>query len=211
MASTRLPGKPLVHIGGVPLIVRCWLGCHNAELAKVYVAAADKAIVEAIKEVGGRAVQVQEGPTGTDQVARLVEKVDPHGKYRFVINVQGDMPFVPKGHIQAVADRLRDRCEMVSAYVNTGFVDAHVVDGVSRQFSRISMASHVGIYGYQRQALNRFLAAPQGQCERDDRLEQWRLIELREGYYFEMVEVPFAPLEVNTPQDVEALNAVLRQ
>lgn len=214
MASTRLPGKPLINIGGIPLIVRCWQCCHNAELAKVYVAAADKAIVDAIKEVGGRAIQVQEGPTGTDQVARLVEQVDPRGKYRYVINVQGDMPFVPASHIKAVAGKLYQRCELVSAYSNFGLVDAHVSvsdGGISRKFTRECMPSHIGIYGFERQALNRFLAAPRGPCEITENLEQWRLLELGEGFFFEMVEVPFAPLEVNTPQDVEALNAILRQ
>lgn len=53
MASTRLPGKPLAAIAGIPMIVRVWRQAMKAQVGPVLVAAAEPEIADAIKAAGG--------------------------------------------------------------------------------------------------------------------------------------------------------------
>ena len=74
MASTRLPGKPLADIAGVPMIVRVWRQAVAANIGPVVVAAGDKEIAQAIEQAGGRAVLTPPDlPSGSDRVWAALE------------------------------------------------------------------------------------------------------------------------------------------
>src|SRR5579862_3875276 len=95
MAATRLPGKPLADIGGVPMIVRVLRQAQAAGVGPVAVAAGDLAILEAVTAAGGRAVMTDPDlPSGSDRIVAALAELGPQGRYDAVINLQGDIPFI---------------------------------------------------------------------------------------------------------------------
>jgi CMP-2-keto-3-deoxyoctulosonic acid synthetase len=96
MAATRLPGKPLADVGGLSMIVRVMRQAQAADIGPVVVAAGDREIVDAIQRAGGRAVLTDPNlPSGSDRIQAALAILDPTGSHDAVINLQGDMPFVP--------------------------------------------------------------------------------------------------------------------
>ena len=105
MASTRLPGKPLADIAGVPMIVRVWRQAVAAEIGPVVVAAAEREIADAIEAAGGRAVlTAPDLPSGSDRIFAALKTVDPAGRHDVVVNLQGDLPALDPAYIESVVD-----------------------------------------------------------------------------------------------------------
>jgi len=103
MASTRLPGKPLADIAGIPMIVRVWRQAVAAEIGPVVVAAAEREIAAAIESAGGRAVLTPpELPSGSDRIFAALELVDRAGVHDVVVNLQGDLPDLDPAYIKKV-------------------------------------------------------------------------------------------------------------
>src|SRR3546814_260434 len=109
LAATRLPGKPLAEIAGVPMIVQVWRRAREAGLGPVIVAAGDREIVEAVTVAGGTAVLTDpDHPSGSDRIFEAVERIDPGGRYDVVVNVQGDLPTIDPAVIRAALAPLED-------------------------------------------------------------------------------------------------------
>src|ERR1043165_8851785 len=93
LAASRLPGKPLADIGGLPMIVRVWGQAVRAAIGPVVVAAGEQAIAEAIERAGGKAVVTDPDlPSGSDRIHAAVNAIDPERRFDAVINLQGDLP-----------------------------------------------------------------------------------------------------------------------
>src|ERR1041384_2226096 len=108
MASTRLPGKPLADIGGVPMIVRVWARAVAAGLGPVVVAAGEAEIVKCVEKAGGRAVLTDpELPSGSDRIWAALTAADPQGAHDVVVNLQGDLPALDPEQLKTVASCLR--------------------------------------------------------------------------------------------------------
>ena len=222
MASSRLPGKPLADIGGVPLVGHVWARASLAALGDVIVAAGDGEIADAVRAMGGQAVLTDPGlASGTDRVRAAARMVDPDGA-RSVINLQGDMPDVSPDILRAVAGALdTPGAEIVTAVVRRDGalgpdrVKAVVAeDGRALYFTRAEAPwgegprfQHVGIYGFTRAALDRFCDLPPSPLERRERLEQLRALEA--GMRISCVEVDSLPLSVDTPEDLERAREAL--
>jgi len=225
MAATRLPGKPLADIGGRPMIVRAWERACASGLP-VAVAAGDAEIVSAIQAVGGRAVLTDPDlPSGSDRIRAAVEAIDPEGRHDAIINLQGDMPFADPGLALACAAVLEDRpdCDIatlvaiesepadrtspdvVKAVLALG---AGETQGRALYFTRSTLYGdgpvwrHIGLYGYRREALMRFCAAPPSPLERREKLEQLRALEMGLSIWAAVIDK--APLSVDNPADLEA-------
>lgn len=228
MAATRLPGKPLADIGGVPMIVRVLRQAEAAGVGPVAVAAGDAEIVEAVRAAGGRAVLTDPAlPSGSDRILAALAALDPDGAHDAVINLQGDMPFVGPEAVEACARVLAEGGCDVSTVVapeasradraNPDVVKAVLAmdpdgrAGRALYFTRSVLYGdapvwrHVGVYGYRRDALARFNAAPPSPLERREKLEQLRALEL--GMTLRAGVVDQAPLSVDTPADLEAARA----
>jgi len=225
MAATRLPNKPLADIGGKPMIVRAYEGALESGLP-VAVAAGDQEIVDAIEAIGGRAVQTDPGlPSGSDRIRAAVEAIDPEGQYDAIINLQGDMPFADPGLATACAALLHGEpsCDIatlvateadVSDRANPDVVKAVLAikegerHGRALYFTRSTLYGdapvwrHIGIYGYRREALMRFCAAPPSPLEKREKLEQLRALEMGLSIWAAVIDE--APLSVDNPQDLEA-------
>jgi 3-deoxy-manno-octulosonate cytidylyltransferase (CMP-KDO synthetase) len=109
MASTRLPGKPLADIAGQPMIVHVLHRAEEAALGPVAVATDSREIAEAVEKAGGRAVMTRaDHVSGSDRIFEALNKLDPQGRVRIVINVQGDLPTLSPQDLRAVLEPLTD-------------------------------------------------------------------------------------------------------
>lgn len=230
MAATRLPGKPLADIGGKPMIVRAW---EQACLSgfRVAVAAGDPEIVAAVQAAGGEAVLTDPDlPSGSDRILAAAHAVDPDGVHEVVINIQGDMPFASPDLARACAELLarESACDIatlvaaeadVSDRTNPDVVKAVLAlpdggtSGRALYFTRSTLYGdgpvwrHVGIYGYRREALARFCAAPPSPLEKREKLEQLRALEMGLQIWASVIDA--APLSVDNPADLEAARALV--
>ncbi len=232
LAAARLPGKPLADIGGRPMIVRVLEQAQAAGVGPVAVAAGDAEIVEAVTRAGGRAVATDPDlPSGSDRIMAALLALDPDGRHDAVINLQGDMPFVAPALVRACAELLEREpaCDIATVVApeadpadrgNPDVVKAVLAmqaDGRSGRalyFTRSRLHGdgpvwrHVGLYGYRREALARFTAAPPSPLERREKLEQLRALEL--GLSIWAAVADGAPISVDTPADLEAARAAAR-
>ncbi len=233
LAATRLPGKPLADIGGLPMIVRVVRQAEASGVGRVAVAAGDPEIVTAVEAAGGRAVLTDPDlPSGSDRILAALQMLDPAGRHDVVINLQGDIPFVAPEAIRACADLLSERPEADISTVMVAESDPgdrmnpdmpKVVAAMARDgrtaralyFTRSVLYGegpvwiHHGIYGFRRQALERFTAAPPSPLERRERLEQLRALELGMTVWSAVLDE--APISVDNPSDLERARAYARR
>ncbi|HET9161214.1 MAG TPA: 3-deoxy-manno-octulosonate cytidylyltransferase [Caulobacteraceae bacterium] len=228
MAATRLPGKPLADIAGEPMIVRVMRQAQTADIGPVVVAAGDPEIVEAVAAAGGLAVLTDPAlPSGSDRILAALEEVDPAGRHEAIINLQGDMPFVGPQVLIACADLLVERACDISTVVapegaagdreNPDVVKAVLAmdeggqSGRALYFTRSTLYGdqpvwrHIGIYGYRRESLKGFHAAPPSPLEKRERLEQLRALEMGMTIWAAVTDA--APISVDSPADLEAARA----
>ncbi len=229
LAASRLPGKPLAKIGGEAMIVRVWRAAVAAGVGPVAVAAGDAEIVDVVQAAGGRAVLTDPAlASGSDRVQAALAALDPGGAHDRVINLQGDMPFVGPEVLRACADLLerRAQCDIATVVAPEASpadrTRADVVKAIlalepdgragrALYFTRSSLYGegpvwrHVGVYGYRRQALERFNAAPPSALERRENLEQLRALEMGLVIWAAVTASP--PLSVDTPEDLAAARA----
>ncbi|MFW5680002.1 MAG: 3-deoxy-manno-octulosonate cytidylyltransferase [Pseudomonadota bacterium] len=227
LAATRLPNKPLLDIAGEPMVLHVWRRGVEAGLGPVVVAAADPEIAFAVEAAGGRAVLTDPDlPSGTDRVLAAVEELDPGRTVDLVVNLQGDMPEVdPDSLALALAPVLEDGADIGTLVVATedpaerddpscvkaivSFTDPGRTRGNALYFTRAAAPSgpgplyhHVGIYGFRRDALERFCDLPPSQLEQRERLEQLRALEA--GMRIGVRSVAAAPPGIDTGDDLEA-------
>jgi 3-deoxy-manno-octulosonate cytidylyltransferase (CMP-KDO synthetase) len=232
MAATRLPDKPLAQIGGTPMIVRVLRCAEAAGAGAVAVAAGDPQIVEAVRAAGGNAVLTDPNlPSGSDRILAALAQLDPGGRHDVIINLQGDMPFVEPRVLAACVDLLasepscdiatvvapedgpEDRAnhDVVKAVLAMAAGSSH---GRALYFTRSTLHGdapiwrHIGIYGYRREALERFNAAPPSPLEQREKLEQLRALEMGLSIWAATIDKP--PISVDTPADLEKARAFAR-
>ena len=91
MAATRLPGKPLLDIAGLPMIVHVLRRAEAAKIGRVTVATDTPEIAAAVKSHGGEAVMTRsDHPSGSDRIYEALGKLDPGGETEIVVNLQVD-------------------------------------------------------------------------------------------------------------------------
>lgn len=231
MASTRLPGKPLADIAGVPMIVRVWRQAVAADIGPVVVAVAETEIARAIESAGGRAAMAHPDlPSGSDRIHQALEQIDPGGAHDIVVNLQGDLPALDPADVRAVLDALAASGADIATLVaqiddpadfdNPSVVkpvvawDATGKRGRALYFSRARVPTgegalyhHIGIYAYRRAALARFVSLPASALEKREKLEQLRALEA--GMTIAVARVDAVPLSVDTPADLEKARTLL--
>lgn len=231
MASTRLPGKPLADIAGLPMIVQVWARACEAGLGRVIVAAAEAEIAEAVRAAGGEVVLTDPDlPSGSDRIWQALGEVDPEGRHDVIVNVQGDLPTLDPRLIRTAAEALASAGADISTLAaeirveeeraNPNVVKAVIAfrEGQRRgrglYFTRATAPAgegphyhHIGLYAYTRAALARFVGLPPSPLEKREKLEQLRALEA--GMSIEVALVDTVPLGVDTPADLEKARAAL--
>lgn len=230
MTATRLPGKPLAEIAGAPMIAHVLRRAEEAEIGPVVVATDAREIAVAVEKAGGRAVLTRaDHPSGSDRIFEALGQVDPQGRVKIVVNMQGDLPTLTPSAIAAALTPLADAevdiatlaAEITVAHERT---DPNVVKAVATPvapgrlralyFTRASAPAgegplyhHIGLYAYRRPALERFVKLPPSPLERRERLEQLRALEA--GMRIDIALIDSVPLGVDTPEDLEKARAML--
>ena len=220
MGSTRLPGKVLADLGGRPVVEWCRQAALAAKLGPVIVATDSEEVERALKSLGAEVVMTPSSlASGSDRVWAAADK-PKYRDYPFIMNFQGDAPFLQPETLRKVADMLRKNEE---ADIATGVVplenpkdalNPNVVkavmakDGRCLYFSRspiphnaASSLGHLGIYAYRREALKRFVRLKPSPLETQERLEQLRALE--DGMTIVAAAVQDSLLAIDTPEDLE--------
>jgi len=125
LASTRLPGKPLADIGGLPMVVRVAHRARESGATRVVIATDAEAIAGAAREHAIDVVMTRaDHPSGTDRLAEAAGALGL-GDEEIVVNVQGDEPLIPAPLIAAVARLLDSRSDCAIATA------AHPIDSMA--------------------------------------------------------------------------------
>ena len=233
MASTRLPGKPLADIHGLPMIVHCWKRAMAANIGPVLVAAAEVQIADAVRAHGGDAIVTNPAlPSGSDRIAEALSLRDPQRRFEYVVNLQGDLPTIDSLSIQRCLAGLVNEAANIStiaARIETeeDVADPNIVKAIAplsderevafaRDFVRSVGPSHkppfwhhIGVYAYRREVLERFVSLPVSAREAERKLEQMRALD--DGMRIVVVRVDTVPLGVDTPHELETARRMLRK
>jgi 3-deoxy-manno-octulosonate cytidylyltransferase (CMP-KDO synthetase) len=232
MAATRLPGKPLLDIAGLPMIVHVLRRAKSARIGRVIVATDAPEIARAVVDHGGEAVMTRaDHPSGSDRIFEALETLDGTGQIDTIINVQGDLPTIAPADIRAVLAPLDDASvDIATLAAVIARDDEHgnpnVVKIVGSQLSANRLRAlyftratapygdgpryhHIGLYAYRRSALARFVALPPSPLETREKLEQLRALEA--GMRIDVTVVDTVPLGVDTPHDLETARHMLAE
>jgi 3-deoxy-manno-octulosonate cytidylyltransferase (CMP-KDO synthetase) len=230
MAATRLPGKPLLDIGGLPMIVHVLRRAEEAQIGRVAVATDTPEIAAAVRAHGGEAVMTRpDHPSGSDRIFEALKQLDPGGKTEIVVNLQGDFPTISPGNIRDVLSPLADPAvdiATLAAQIHTEeeATNPNVVKAVGSPigprrlralyFTRATAPTgdgpryhHIGLYAYRRAALERFVTLPPSPLEQQEKLEQLRALEA--GMRIDVMIVDTVPRGVDTPADLETARRLL--
>lgn len=228
MAAERLPGKPLLELAGIPLVVHVWRRAREAALGPVVVATDSPEVARVIAASGGTAMLTRsEHQTGSDRAFEAVLRADAGSRHDIVINLQGDMPDIDSRAFRAAAKLLDDAAvdiATLAAPISTaaGRENSNVVKVVGTALSETRLRAlyftraaapwgdgrllqHVGLYAFRRAALARFAALPRSQLEQRERLEQLRALEA--GMRIDVALLDKAPLSIDTAADLARARA----
>lgn len=227
MASTRLPGKPLLPIAGVPMIQRVYEGAADCRRLHAVVVATDSAEIETFCRAHAIPVRLTspEHNSGTDRVWQVAQEMGAAA----VVNIQGDEPMVRAEMLEALVDALfrEEATQVASLYTPIETEEAQlpsackvVLDGQGRAlyFSRAAIPfpregrpqyyKHLGYYAYSREALDAFHDWAPTALEMTERLEQLRF--LHHGVAIAMATTPYNTIGIDTAEDLAVVEALLR-
>jgi 3-deoxy-manno-octulosonate cytidylyltransferase (CMP-KDO synthetase) len=235
-ASTRFPGKPLVMIEGKTMIHRVYeQASRSNSLSRVVVATDDERIARHVKDFGGEAMLTSDKhSSGTDRCAEIAQQLGPD--YRYVINIQGDEPFIDPEQIDTLAAVLADgKTEIATLIIpvdsqevlfDTGEVKVVLnPDMEALYFSRAVIPyfkdvpqhewhlrrmyyRHVGMYAYRSDILAQLTQLPVSSLEKAESLEQLRWLEA--GYKVRCAITHHDSHCIDTPADIEKVLAFMR-
>jgi 3-deoxy-manno-octulosonate cytidylyltransferase (CMP-KDO synthetase) len=227
LASSRLPGKVLRLIAGVPMlgwVYRAAVAC--PQLDQVLIATDSTEVVAYADSQGWPSIMTStELASGTDRVHAVAQIVDAD----IYVNIQGDEPMLRAEHIDALlrpfALAAADVTTLSTPCSPQEIDDPNAVkvvtasDGRALYFSRatipynrgipVAPRKHLGLYAYRRAALRRFAALPPSPLELAERLEQLRLLDNGISIYVE--HTTFDTIGVDTEQDLLAAEGILRE
>jgi 3-deoxy-manno-octulosonate cytidylyltransferase (CMP-KDO synthetase) len=229
MASSRLPGKPLADIAGLPMIVHVLRRAQAAHIGEAVVATDSEAVAAAVEKSGGRAVMTRsDHVSGSDRIYEALEALDPEHRIDVVVNVQGDLPAIEPADISAalapLADKDVDIATLAAEITDTSeLTNPNVVKVIgtpvtpgrlhAKTFTRADARGpgphyhHIGLYAYRRAALERFVKLKLSANEQRERLEQLRALDA--GMRIDVMLVKGVPLGVDTPEELAKARKML--
>ena len=226
MASTRLPGKPLLDIAGQSLIERVYKNAVKAIAADFVVVATDTPEIEKHVNSFGKAVlTAAHHPTGTYRINEAMQKLAV--KVDVIVNVQGDEPFLDMELVTQLVNCFQNKdCDIATAYYNIGKVQAEdpntvklvkTISGRALYFSRSKIPferhtfneyhAHIVLYAYRSEVLSKLCALSPSTLEETESLEQLRWLE--NGYQIYCIDAKEPSLGIDTPEDLEKAMAIV--
>jgi 3-deoxy-manno-octulosonate cytidylyltransferase (CMP-KDO synthetase) len=231
LAAKRLPDKPLIDIGGAPMIVQVWRRAMEAALGPVVVATDSEAIAAPVRAAGGTAILTRpDHASGTDRIFEALQSFDPQRDFEIIVNLQGDLPLIspldlaaalspfdtPQVDIATLAapiTRAEERADpnvvkVIGAPLSATRLRALYFTRATAPFGEGPLYHHIGLYAYRRAALEHFAALPPSVLEAREKLEQLRALEA--GMRIDVALVEEAVFGIDTPADLERARALLR-
>jgi 3-deoxy-manno-octulosonate cytidylyltransferase (CMP-KDO synthetase) len=232
--SSRLPGKPLLPIAGRPMIEHVYARASEARgLDRVVVLTDDERIARAVEAFGGRwEMTPADCASGTDRIAWAARSGGALAEAAAVVNIQGDEPLIDPAAVSRLALHLRETpadpvVTLAAAALPEELGNPNAVKvvtslaGYALYFSRSPIPyprhpsedagfrplKHLGIYGYQREALLRLAALPPSPLERSESLEQLRALE--NGIAIRVLLTERASPGVDTREDLDRVERLL--
>ncbi len=227
MASTRLPGKVLLPIAGVPMVgwvYRAALAC--PQLDQVLIATDSEEVAAYADSEGWPSIMTSsELVSGTDRIHAVAAMVDAD----IYVNIQGDEPMIRREHIDALlrpfalpgveVTTLSTPCAPEEVDDPNAVKVVTAKDGRALYFSRatipynrgvaVAPRKHLGLYAYRKAALLRFASLAPSALEMAERLEQLRMLENGMTVYVEHTDL--VTIGVDTEHDLRAAEQMLRQ
>jgi len=225
--SNRFEGKPLAKINGKPMIQHVVERARQVKLlSKVVVATDDQRIGDCVKAFGGEYVLTRnDHVSGTDRLAEAAEKVGI-SEHDIVVNIQGDQPLFAEEVVEQVARPLIEDPALPMSTLIYKILrpeEIHDPNHVKTVFDRDNYAlyfsrspipfqrnpedietptyyKHLGFYAYRKGFLLSFVALPEGEWERFEKLEQLRALEF--GYKIKVILTEYDSIEVDTLEDL---------
>lgn len=228
--STRFPAKALVDIGGKTMIQRVYEQALKAKVLEDVIIATDhKDILADAERFGGKACMTSEHhQSGTDRCFEALDKQD--GQYDYVINIQGDEPFINPEQIDLLGSLLDGNTQLATLIKKIDnqddLLNPNVVKVVINHndeaiyFSRATIPynrhgepsswlserdyfKHIGIYAYKSDVLGEITQLAVSGLEKAESLEQLRWIE--NGYSIKTAKTVHQSIGIDTPEDLEKL------
>lgn len=235
-ASTRFPGKPLVEIAGKTMVQRVYEQVKKSTLiTEVVVATDDVRILDHVEGFGGKAVLTSvDHPSGTDRCFEAYQKMND--AFNYVINVQGDEPFIKPEQIDLLAALLNGDTFIATlvkelkdqeSLFNPNVVKAVInVKKKALYFSRSPIPharniaedawlsqhkyfKHIGMYAYRTDVLEELTKLPVSLLEKTESLEQLRWLD--NGYEILTAETKSETIGIDTPEDLQKALAYLSE
>jgi 3-deoxy-manno-octulosonate cytidylyltransferase (CMP-KDO synthetase) len=233
-ASTRFPAKALVNIAGKTMVQRVYEQARKSKfLSEVVVATDHSEIYNHVVGFGGKVVMTKaEHPSGTDRCFEAYQNLGQ--QFDFIINIQGDEPFIDPLQIDQIAEKLKGDVELASLckYISDSeelFSPNNVkvirdIQGKAIYFSRHPVPylrnheqqqwlkhhkyfKHIGIYAYRTDILEKVTKLSTSILEKAESLEQLRWLE--NGYSILMVETNYDSIGIDVPEDLKKIDRFL--
>ena len=230
MAATRLPGKPLLDIAGLPMIVHVLRRAEAAGIGRVAVATDTPEIAAVVTSHGGEAVMTRaDHPSGSDRIYEALGKLDPGARPKSSSICRAifrpSAPTISRSVLGPLADPAVDIATLaaeihteeegtnpnvvkaVGSPVGAGRLRALYFTRATAPWGEGPRYHHIGLYAYRRAALERFVALPPSALEQQEKLEQLRALEA--GMRIDVTIVDTVPRGVDTPADLETARQIL--
>tara|TARA_B100000945_G_scaffold309491_1_gene300395 strand:+ start:496 stop:1200 length:705 start_codon:yes stop_codon:yes gene_type:complete len=222
MSASRLPGKPLLKIGGKSIISHVYLAAKDTNIGDTFVATEDEEIYNNIKEINGNAILTNKARTGSDRIYAAYKKLNLKD-IDYILNIQGDEPFIDKESLinlnnHSIKNNLKistlaSQIKNIDDYKNESIVKVSTNDKINLNkpskakyfFRNIdnkkydNIYHHIGIYLYEVSTLEKFFNLAQTTNEKKMKLEQLRFIDnnINIDVYF----TKQSPIGIDTKED----------
>ena len=223
LESSRLPNKPLADICGSPMIIHVLNRGLESKCGDVVVATSNIEIRDVVESYGAKAIMTDsKHPSGSDRIYEALNIIDNKNKYKNIVNLQGDLPTIDPGlikltfkliennkeaDISTLGGTIKDINELkdpnvVKAYVKN--IDQPLyADNFIRSpegYDSNKLYHHLGIYGYKRKSLEKFIKTKQSKREKEFQLEQLRALD--NGMKIAIDLINQIPIGVDTKDDL---------
>jgi 3-deoxy-manno-octulosonate cytidylyltransferase (CMP-KDO synthetase) len=222
LQATRFPNKPFAKIGNLPMLHYVYNSAANF-FSNVYLAICDQPVEEYCTEHNIQYIMTDiNHVSGSDRIGEAIEILENQKEFKYIINLQGDMPFIKEDYIKALREKLlsyemstlacpfKDLEEAsndskVKVEIEKGEAIANDFYRVIKQNKKINenVFHHIGVYGYQKDFLKKFISLSPTKREQEEKLEQLRVIDETK---ISVVHIEKEILGVDTKEDLDTVN-----
>ena len=223
LESTRLPNKPLADIKGLPMVIHVLNKGLESSCGDVIVGTSNIEIYDVVRSYGEKAIMTNpDHPSGSDRIFEALNIFDPDKQYKNIVNLQGDLPTIDPylikltfqliennqdADISTLGGSINDEDELanpnvVKAYVEKVDQTLYAKDFVRspKGYNKEKLFHHLGVYGYKRRSLEKFIKTKQSKREQDLKLEQLRALDNGMSIVIDLINE--IPIGVDTEDDL---------